>query len=243
MQVPHVKQRILEELWLPRAIALGNNCYPRLKKNKKMRILTLTDESSCLEIEAFKRHNLTTNENIFGWTGSFSKRARLETFVPIKLVGSGRFEDCISADDETFASLFPFDVLNIDFASQNSEGYVGRIEREVAALELVLKMEKERTPDNKKFVLFFTTKLNSHPVNFLNIKMVSDSIRVTGWLGIDMQSLPENATTDEERIAVVDRAIQQLRQKYKLDATVESRIYEMQTSQKTYSTAETLRGV
>jgi len=149
MAASDAKQRILEESLLPRAVALGDTCYPRLKRNKRMKVLTLTNESNWTEINALKNNKLTTNDDIFGWTSSISRRARLETCVPIKFMGSGRFEDYVSANGSALADFFPFDVLNLDFNSQYTENYAGRLVKEIIALELVLRLQKHCIVSNK----------------------------------------------------------------------------------------------
>jgi hypothetical protein len=219
------KHLLLKNLWLPLAKDAGDSFFPKLRKNKKMRVFTLTDESNCEEISAMIEASLTTSEAIFGWASSMFKKARLETHrEPIHVIGATRFEDCVTGDSTPIEECFPFDILNMDFSSQNGEGYPGRIEKEMISLEVTIRMQKERISDRKGFLLIYTTKLNSQSIHSGSIKTNSDRFIIPNWAGLNTSGLPSTATVHDEKTRVIKAFIDQLPQKYGFRITAESKI-------------------
>jgi hypothetical protein len=223
------KHGLVQELWVPFAKQAGDSFFPKLRKNKRMRMLTLTDDSNCEEISAMIEASLTTSEAIFGWTSSMFKKARLETHKePITVIGATRYEDSIASGTVVIMEYFPFDILNMDFTSQNSESYSGRIEKEIISLELTIKTQKDKISDKIGFVLFYTTKLNSFPVKPANIKAGSDRITVPDWSGLNINSLPSEARAHQEKRGVIEVVLLEFSRKYGFSLTLEQRTYEIQ---------------
>jgi hypothetical protein len=224
------KHILLENLWLPMAREAGESFFPKLRKNKKMRVFTLTDESNCEEISLMIEANLTTGEAVFGWTSSMFKKARLETYrEPINVIGATRFEDCITSNSTAIEEYFPFDILIMDFSSQNSESYPGRIEKEMISLELTIKAQKDRISNKKGFLLIYTTKLNTQPIHTCSIKTNSDGFIVHRWAGLNINGLPSTATIPNEKSRVIKAFVDQLPKKYGFRLTASSKTHEAKT--------------
>lgn len=214
MAAERIKSSFLQDTWLPLAINAGSLFYPRRKRSKRMKVFTLTSPSNYIEIESFKAEKLTSNENVFAWTDSIQKRARLEVEIPIRVLGATRFEDNITSGSSSILTYFPFDILNIDFSSQTSHPHPGRLETEINALEHTIKSQKERIQDKKGFVLFYTTKLDAEVIVCSRIKSDCDAVHVNGWIELDIRDYPENSTEYHDKLRIIQTLFQHFIRKY-----------------------------
>jgi len=218
-----IRNEFLEELWLPLIIEGGIQFYPALRKNKKMKTLVFTDESLYQEIITIINARITNEDNVFAWTDTLFKTSRLQTYRPVKVVGSSRFEDSAQENIITLSSNFPFDILSIDFSCQNVQDEPQRLEKELDCIEQIIKVQREKISIGG-FVLFYTTFLGSHPLSSNEIKQSSDSIRIENWNGLSTNILPNNAISDDDKMKVIECTIFQFAQKHRLTVNLKKRV-------------------
>ena len=91
--IDDVKASLVENLWLPLSQRGGGRLYPRLRKNKKMKLFTLTD-IKFQEVLALEDNKLIKREDVVVWTHSFQQAFRLETGLGRnkKVLCEGRLE-------------------------------------------------------------------------------------------------------------------------------------------------------
>ena len=155
-EVLDLKDRLIKELWLPKTQEGSNIFFPRLKENKKMKLLTLTSDTNFQEIVEFEENNLTEKECIVVWTHSHIKKLRLETELsPAKVLGATRYENSTLRSSFAISEHFPFDIINLDFSSQQPDLESGRIEKEIQSLEKTIRLQREC--QRTGFMLIYTT--------------------------------------------------------------------------------------
>jgi len=215
IEIASIKDKLIDELWLPIAMKGGSTFYPRLIKNKKMKMLTLTHHNNCHELEKFIKNKLTKKELITGWNRETNEAIRLECERLESARGGYMYEDTIQDNQSGIQDEFPFDILNLDFSSQNPELEEGRIEKEILGIEHTIKIQSAK--GNKGMVLIYTTILKSKPLNPPIIKRRSDDIRIQGWKGLSINGLPSNITDCNEKIRCTDKIFQQICFKYQYE--------------------------
>ena len=211
--IDSVKDNLIGQLWCPVVARAGPIFFPR-RRNRKMKVLTLTNDRNFREIAAFKDNKLTRNEDIIVWTHSHIKKVRLETEVPqAQILGLARYEDSFGSSCSLWND-FPFDVLNLDFASQDIFSENGRIEKEIESLETTLKRQYEAASEAKRAVLIYTTMVNGQDINAASIINKSNSLIVAG----QPFSIPQNVGTGggskQEKIDFIENIIKVLCSKY-----------------------------
>jgi hypothetical protein len=205
------KSQLLGDLWLPVIKRGGDTLYPRLRKNKKMRVLTLTTDSNFEEIVVLVDEKLTQRERIIAWTYSIFKKFRLETDIaPSTVLGPNRYEDVILNGTSSLISLFPFDVINLDFSSQEPLLEKGRIEREIISVEETIRLQKRKN----NFVLIYTTILNSNQLDLMLICALSNSKRVHGWKSLDIDDYRPKIPESSKKIDCVRDILGKISLKY-----------------------------
>ena len=193
-----IKSRLLGELWLPMAIKGGNIFYPRKKKNKDMKVLTLTSDTNFNEINLFSDKNLAQRRDIVVWNNEYLKRVRLETELGNTIVlGSSRYENSIKNQNFPLNQYFPFDIINLDFFSQEPISEEGRIENEVISIEETIKFQKI-TKTN--FIMIYTTILDNNTLDLNKICDESDKRMLRKWPGLTIdEELLEGAINDNSK--------------------------------------------
>lgn len=214
-EIALIKDKLLDELWLPIAKQGGSILYHRLKKNKKMKMLTLTHHTNCQELEEFIKNKITKKELIIGWNRVTNEAIRLECERLGSVIGGYVYEDTIHANRSDIQDKFPFDILNLDFSSQNPESEERRLEKEIVSIEHTINLQA--TKGNKGMVLIYTTLLDSNPLNPDEIKQISDNIRIQGWSGLSINGLPSNTIDYNEKIRCVNEIFQQICSKYQYE--------------------------
>ena len=215
IEIPSIKKQLIDELWLPIAKQGGSILYPRLKINRKMKMLTLTHHSSCREMEEFIRNKLTKKELIIGWNKGTNEAIRLECERLESVVGGYVYEDAIHTNRSDIQDKFPFDILNLDFSSQNPELEDGRIEKEIFSLEHTINIQLNN--GNKGMVLIYTTILNSKPINLTKVKQRSNNIRIQGWDGLSINGLSSRMRDNQEKIKYLEKILKQVCSKYQYE--------------------------
>lgn len=208
-----IKTQLVRDLWFPTIKNGGDILYPRLRKNKQMKIFTLTTDTNFEEITTLMSNKLTQKERIIAWTQSQFKQFRLETNISLYTVfGGTRYEDSISSSSFQLNNHLPFDVTNLDFSSQDPSFDEGRVEKEIISLEKTIKLQKTRY--NNNFILIYTTILNSNNLNLALLCNASNTIQVTGWQGLALAEYPSNISDNIQKINCIESLLGKIIQKY-----------------------------
>jgi len=214
IDISSIGNQLIDELWLPIAKEGGSMFYHTRKKNKEMKMLALTQHKICREImKEFTKNKLTRKELILGWNRGTNEAIRLECEGLESVISGYAYEDTMKDNPSDILDKFPFDILNLDFSSQNPELEDGRIEKEVISVEHTVRIQSEK--GNKKMVLIYTTVLNSNPLSYPAIKQGSDDIRVQEWDGLSINGLPPSMGDNEEKIECLKRVFEQMCFKYR----------------------------
>lgn len=208
------KSRLISELWLPKAKEHSKVLRPKLKKNKRLRVLTLTSDADFQEVTHFIKEGLSTKSNIIIWTYSLLKRLRFQADgfkVPIPR----KFEDAVLQSASQYSELFPLQVANLDFVSQDPTSTQGRIEREIESVEGTVKLQREcHTDEDKGLILIFTTKIDAIIVDVASVKTELDNFHALGWPGLDISGCGGSAATADQKAYVIKRILEQITRKY-----------------------------
>lgn len=159
-----IRRQLIKELWEPALVDLSNIIDSHHRKNKKLMILSLSDASdnSFADVQCFLKNKLSTKNNIRLWSGDYVKKQRLES-SGCEVVFKGRYERGIESAED----IFPFDIINLDYPSQELERYEKRIEQELSGVNTTLDFQIRR--DKKSFIIIYTTLLDEAPINLISI--------------------------------------------------------------------------
>ena len=233
-EVFNLKDQLINELWLPYIKRGGDIFYPRLKKNKRMKLLTLTSDKNFQEIFTFQKNNLTDKEYIFAWTYSHIKKLRLETELsPAKIFGAIRYDNSASSSSFPISSYFPFDIINLDFSSQDPGLESGRIEREIESFERTIKLQREESGVN--FIIIYTTLLNSNNLSYKSIAMASNNIPISGWPGLTLNEFPSKIKEQKEKMRCIEAVLAKLCLKYNYNIEIEKKHFSLKEGKYMYS--------
>lgn len=210
-----IKNQLIDELWLPTASNGGGQLFPR-RKNKGMKLLTLTNHDNLNEIKRIIENRLSQTPLTVAWNHDYLKRIRLESEGIAKFIlGPSRFEESIVTPSQNLKDFFPFDIVNLDFSSQEPEFENERIEKELLGLENTIKLQKETKNGKKGFVLLYTTLLNSKEISCDRLIENSNSIVTQGWSGnLYFNDYPNNTANHSDKIDIIESIINQLASKY-----------------------------
>lgn len=212
VNVDALKDQLISNLWLPAVINAGNSFYPRLRKNKKMKLLSLTNDRNFNEIPRFEENKLTRREDVAVWTRDSLKRIRLETESVGIALGGELFENSILGSNCPLHEHFPRDVLNLDFSSQDPDSQGGRIEKELESLEKVVSLQHQNNGNN--FVLIYTTILDSNNLDKDKVIQSSDAVRVQGWAGLNISNFSQPIPDENGKKSFIEEVIKKICQKY-----------------------------
>lgn len=226
-----VKNELIDKFWLPTTIKWGNILRPRLKKNKRLKLLTLTSDIGFREVLKFEEGELTEREYVVAWTHSHLKKLRLETEIsPAKIFGLARYENSASSSTFPIEEYFPFDMINLDFASQEPRFEVGRLEGEIKSLEQTIKLQKAK--GGSTFIFVYTTILNSNELDYTSIERTSNNIPVSGWAGLPSGKFPHKIGAQTEKIMCIETVLSGICSKYKYGCQVEKQVVPLDEDKK-----------
>ena len=215
-----IKTQLIDVLWLPKVDDFANREYPRRRRNKDLRLLTLTNDKNYDEIIRMEESNITKREKTVAWTNSHIVGWRLDTILGRATVArDARFETCAGDNFLPIHSHFPFDILNIDFSSQNIESSPGRLEREIDCLEKTISIQKQK--DIEKFVLLYTTVLNGCSVSYSHIVTTSNSVIMFGWEGLKIDEFSPELNDHDEMGQCIESVISKLTLKYAYQSSID----------------------
>ncbi|HDY88521.1 MAG TPA: hypothetical protein ENH82_10490 [bacterium] len=208
-----LKDNLINELWLPTVKDARKLLYPRRRNNAKMKLLTLTNGINVNEINRFEECGLIQREDAVAWIiDDFNKRMRLEAEAPGVILEGDIFLESILDPTSQIRDHFPFDILNLDFSSQEPILLDKRIECEVGCMEKILYLQNENNV--RRLVLFYTTTINSHCIERDVIIEVSDAVQVDGWQGLTLSNFPSNISELVAQKSFLQSVLQALCQKY-----------------------------
>jgi hypothetical protein len=211
--VTQFKYKLIEELWLPTTQKWGNVLHPRAKKVRRLRLLTLTSDVSFEEVTKFEKEELTQRECVVAWNFSHFKKLRLETEIsPAKVYGPPRYENCASSASFPIKEYFPFDVINLDFSSQDPALESGRIEKEIGSIENTIKLQK--TKGSHSFILVYTTVLNANALDYESIVQTSNNIAASGWSGLTSEEFDVKIGKQKEKMKCIETVVSKMCSKY-----------------------------
>lgn len=214
-EIASIKNTLIDELWVPITITGGQVLYLRRKKNKRMKMLTLTHHDNCRELDELIKNKLTNKELIIGWNKGNIEVIRLTGEKLGSVIGPYVYEDSIIGGRNDVQDKFPFDILNLDFSSQKPESENGRLEREILSVEHTIKLQSDKGNDG--MVIIYTTLLNSKPLVIDRVKQNSDDIRIQEWNGLSIDDLPSNMIDSHEKIKCLKEILQQIFSKYQYE--------------------------
>lgn len=164
--------------------------------------------------------NLTTKNDIVVWNYDHIVRVRLESdkdIAPAKVLGTGKYEDSVSVSLPTvLGQYFPFEIINLDFSSQNPPLENGRIEKEILSVEYTISHQKARGP--KGFVLIYTTIIDDNTLDSAAIVNNSNRLQISGWAGLSDEEFDQNITDCDGKVTCIEDVLQQFCSKYGYDA-------------------------
>ncbi len=212
-EIAAIKDKLIDELWFPFAKEGGDVFYRKRKKHKKMSFFTLTNDLNHREITDFIGKGLTEKDKIIAWTHSFQKMLRLETFTGCDVKGGSRFEDLNSSVSLPLTESFPFDIVNLDFSSQDPYSELGRVEKEIKVTEAAIRLQISKQTNEKGFILLFTTLIDEFSVS--KELVLSNSLPVAGWAGLQLAEFQSPIVNLDDKIGLIERVLKQVISKYK----------------------------
>lgn len=153
-----IKTDLVSTMWKKHIIKVGNYIAKR-RKHKLLNTLTLTHSVNTSEIKQLKDDKISKKDDIVMWNCHLQVRMRLESEGPIAR-GGAKFEHAIGIDP-TLKDNFDFDIINLDYTSQNPEKIDGRLEDELLSLEHVIINRRKCLGGKKYSLILFTTMINT----------------------------------------------------------------------------------
>ncbi len=220
-----IKDNLIQSLWLPVIAKGGSMFYPKLRKNKQMKLLTLTNDENYKEITELKSHKITDKDLIYPWNYDSLKRIRLESEGLDNVFGS-KYEDSIMAPTHIIQEHFPFDIINLDFSSQDPVEEVERLEKEIISLERTLFLQRSKGSDKPGCVLIYTTVINGQMMDCKKLKEGSNKFSMSGWSGLSL--MDDQLTSDyQKKIQILENITSQLAAKYGYNVEMTKGVYEV----------------
>ncbi|MBA7524865.1 hypothetical protein ES705_17010 [subsurface metagenome] len=211
-EVDSIKDQLIDRLWLPIALEGGLIFFPRLRKNKRMKLFTLTNDRNFNEIIKFENNKLTKRKQIVAWARDTFKKIRLETESIGLVLGGSLFEDSILSNSCPLVEHFPRDLINLDFSSQYPELENGRVEREINSLEKTIYLQYQK--NGSSFVLLLTTLIDSNDIERDVIVQSSNVIQISGWVGLNIANFSQVISDVNEKSDLIKALTIELCQKY-----------------------------
>lgn len=212
-EVDSIKDQLIDRLWLPIALEGGLIFFPRLRKNKRMKLFTLTNDRNFNEIIKFENNKLTKRKQIVAWARDTFKKIRLETESIGLVLGGSLFEDSILSNSCPLVEHFPRDLINLDFSSQYPELENGRVEREISSLEKTINLQYQKRGNG--FILIYTTLIDTNNIDKVTIVQTSDTIQVNGWTGLNLTNFSQVISETNAKKELIKTLVMKISQKYK----------------------------
>lgn len=213
VNVDALKVRLIDELWLPKIKEVAAIFYPRRKKNVKLRLFTLSDGINFNEIMKFESEKLILRADTTVWIISdFHKRLRVEIENVGGILEGDILSDTICDTSSQLCSVFPCDIINLDFSTQQSNGAVQRIKSEIICLEKNINLQNQKGAQG--FLLLFTSFFDSLPVEVNPLIQDSNALQVQGWSGLSLPSFSQSISDKSQLEEFLKASVMQICQKY-----------------------------
>ena len=241
--VDDIKSQLIEELWMPTIKEGSDYLISKRKKNKEMKVFSLTSPSNFQEIGSLLEENITKRSLIVAWNSDFTKIIRLATELGESLIlGPTRYEFSILDNGCDLIEHFPFHIMNLDFSSQAPSNVRGRIEKELLSIENTISLQRQT---GRSFILLFTTILNGHNLDMQTVCDESDMMRLRGWPGICLEEkfIEEPITNQADKISSIECLLNKFSQKYGYSFKYKSKNYDLESNEerKIFSVGSILR--
>ncbi len=208
-----IKDQLIDEMWLPIAREAGKKFRPHQMINKKMKVLTLTNDKNFREVIELVRNKITKKDLIYGWHKARLTAYRLDSEGKMATVFPGMtYEDSVETDTHEIRKEFPFDIINLDFSSQNPETVNGRIEKEICSVEKTIKLQVGLNVNG--MALIYTTILDSANVSMTKIKSNSDGINIKDWPGLQIDGILTTVSQRDDKTKCLKNVFEQFINKY-----------------------------
>lgn len=212
VNVDALKDRLIDELWLPKIKEVAAIFYPRRKKNFKLRLFTLSDGINFNEIMKFESEKLIIRTDMAVWIISdFHKRARVEIENVGDILEGDILSDTICDSTSQLCNIFPCDIINLDFSTQQSNA-IQRIKSEIICIEKNINLQNQKGAQN--FLLLFTSIFDMLPVEVNQIVQDSNTIQTQGWTGLSLSSFPQSVNDKNQLEELLKISVRQICQKY-----------------------------
>lgn len=161
--IDYNKDGLIEELWLPKAKEAKALFHPKRKKNAQMGLLTMSDGINLNEIFRFEEEKLIIREDCSACVTKMHKRVRVEAESVGHVIDGRVYDHSFLGSDSPLKAYFPFDIVNLDFCSQDPTSRRGRIKEEINLLEKVMRIQSEEQCE--RFLLIYTTIIDSNNID------------------------------------------------------------------------------
>jgi hypothetical protein len=160
------------------------------------------------------QERLTSRDEIFLWTYDHIKRMRLEA-ERFQVMPTAKYEDTIISSSQVISDHFPFEVLNLDFLSQEPTIGEGRVEMEIESIEATVRLQKaKQTVSLKGFVMIYTTPLDEIAVDVGKLANRLNAYHVDGWMGVTVSEYPSIVKSVKEKVEVIEKLLAEISKKY-----------------------------
>lgn len=213
VNVDALKAILVDELWLPKIKEVAAIFYPRRKKNVNLRLFTLSDGINFNDIMKFESEKLILRTDTIVWISSdFHKRMRVEAENVGVILEGDILSDTICDSTSQLCNIFPCDIINLDFSTQQSNSAIQRIKSEIICLEKSINLQNQKGTQN--FLLLFTSIFDTLPVEVNHIVQDSNVIQVQGWVGLSLSSFPQSISDKIQLEEFLKTSVKQICQKY-----------------------------
>ena len=208
-----LKDQLIDNLWLPQVKEAKKLIHPRRRKNAQMSLLTLTDGIDMREIFRFEEEKLIEKQDVVAWVKTMNKRWRAEVVASVGYAYDGPVYDDSFLDSSCLVSNnFPYDIINLDFHSQEPPNEQGRLEKEMKKIETIFSLQKQSACN--RFVLIYTTIIDSFALNVNAIIQVSDAMHVIGWSGLNLDGFTNPISDFKQKKEFLEAFINRISEKY-----------------------------
>lgn len=209
------KNIFIDSFWLPRIQFYSVRICPRLRKNKHLKLLSITSSINISEVDKFIKARMMQKEEVRLCTPNHLIRYRIETEKGYNVLPACRYEQMIINNPDGISNHFPFGIMNLDFISQDPTSKEGRIETEIESIEATFKLQKKYQQDLPKgFILIYTTLIDDIDIQTYKIVEKLNSYPFFGWSGVNSINLPQVAKTLQEKKSIIQKFIKSMPCKY-----------------------------
>lgn len=207
-----LKNKLINESWLPEVKEAKKLIYPRRRKNARMRLLTLTDGIEMKEIFKFEEEKLLERQEVVAWVKTMIKRSRAEAESIGNVLDGSVYDESFLGSSCSVNNHFPFDIVNLDFHSQEPANDPGRLETETEKLEVVINLQKQAGCN--KFLLIYTTLLDPCDFNTSIVVRASNTVLVNNWNGLNLSGFAETISTLDEKKSFLEVFVNEVIRKH-----------------------------